>query len=60
MTSYVVKSYNASTNKLSKGILKKQRQDRQQVKKRKVARLPEDVTTLIEKISTLTVQEEFP
>lgn len=58
MTSYVVKSYNASTNKLTKGILKKQRQDRQQVKKRKVARLPEDVTTLIEKISTLTVQEE--
>ena len=59
MTSYVVKSYNASTNKLTKGILKKQRQDRQQVKKRKVARLPEDVTTLIEKISTLTVQEEL-
>jgi hypothetical protein len=54
-----VKPHNVSSTKLTKGILKKQRQDRQQVKKKKAARLPEDVTTLIEKISTLTVQEEL-
>ena len=54
-----VKHHNASSTKLTKGILKKQRQDREQVKKKKAAKLHEDFTTLIEKISTLTVQEEI-
>jgi hypothetical protein len=59
MTTAPVKSRNATTNKLTKGILKKQRQVRHQVNNKKVARLPVDVTALIEKISTLTVQEEL-
>ena len=59
MTTAPFKSRNATTNKLTKGILKKQRQGRHQVNNKKVARLPVDVTALIEKISTLTVQEEL-
>ena len=59
MTSSSVKSRNTSTAKLTKGILKKQRQSHHKVNNKKPVKMPEDVTTLIEKISTLTVQEEL-
>jgi trehalose/maltose hydrolase-like predicted phosphorylase len=59
MTSSSVKSRIASAAKLTKGILKKQRQSHHKVINKKPVKTPEDVTTLIEKISTLTVQEEL-